>query len=131
MSTSNVGALLVVLYGVALWLGMVGRWWAIFECFRLGIGEGLLCTFAPFYDWYFAYAKYRGPDRGLMLLLIVGSFGVLLATAVGVSLVGGSAPDLAAGFGALSSCLLVPGTLAIVVIGIVSSVVRGSASDDS
>lgn len=65
-----IGGILLFVAGV---LGLV----ILVNAFKESVGQGLLCMFVPLYIFYFAFARYKSPKKGL----VVGSY-------VGAGLVG-------------------------------------------
>ena len=72
--------MLIVIGSLLLLVGAVFALIILIAAFKEGAAQGLLCMFVPFYVLYYAFARYRSPNKGL----IVG--GWLSAIAIGFTL---------------------------------------------
>jgi len=73
--------MLVIIGGVLLFIGAIFGLIILINAFKESAGQGLLCMFVPFYIFYFAFARYSGSKKGL----VVGSW--LSTYLVGTALV--------------------------------------------
>lgn len=88
--------MLMILGGILLFVSAIFALVILIDAFKESVGQGLLCMFVPLYILYYAFARYSGSKKGLVIT------GWLGANAVGATLmvVGGllAANDAVADF---------------------------------
>lgn len=84
------GGLGVVLSAIGGIASFVGGMIIMVAAFQKSVGQGFLCLCAPFYVFYFAFAKYESKKKSLVIAIwlggtVVNIIGVLISMAGVVS----------------------------------------------
>lgn len=74
--------MLVIIGSVLLFIGLIFGLIIIINAFKESAGQGLLCMFVPFYIFYFAFARYSGSKKGLVVGSWLGTYAIGTALVV-------------------------------------------------